>query len=60
VVIYSGHDSKIMMNSIKGKMKYSRVERNMNRYIVYVFVYLFFECMFASAYYNIWYEGNKS
>jgi phospholipid-transporting ATPase len=31
VVVYSGHDTKIMMNSIEGKMKYSRVEKSMNR-----------------------------
>jgi hypothetical protein len=31
VVVYSGHDTKIMMNSIKGKMKYSKVEKAMNK-----------------------------
>jgi phospholipid-transporting ATPase len=31
VVVYSGHDTKIMMNSIKGKMKYSKVEKTMNK-----------------------------
>lgn len=40
-------------------MKYSRVERNMNRYIIYVFVFLTMECLFSSAFYNIWYEEKK-
>ena len=31
VVVYTGHDSKIMMNSISGKMKYSTVEKLMSK-----------------------------
>lgn len=31
VVVYSGHDSKIMMNSVTGKIKYSSVEKAMGK-----------------------------
>ena len=31
VTVYTGHDTKIMMNSIIGKMKYSTVEKLMSK-----------------------------
>jgi phospholipid-transporting ATPase len=30
VVVYTGHDSKIMMNSVKAKTKTSKLENKMN------------------------------
>lgn len=55
VVVYTGHDTKIMMNSIRSKMKYSNVEIMMGRQIVWVFLVLLIQCIFASIYYNVWY-----
>jgi len=31
IVAYAGHDTKIMLNSIRGKNKFSTLERSMNR-----------------------------
>ena len=31
LVIYTGHDSKIMMNSVKAKTKLSKLEKKMNK-----------------------------
>ncbi|KAM3133208.1 hypothetical protein pb186bvf_014636 [Paramecium bursaria] len=59
VVVYTGHDSKIMMNSISGKMKYSTVEKLMGKQILWVFLVLILQCILASIYYNIWYQRNQ-
>ena len=34
IAIYTGHDSKVMMNSMKNKPKFSRIEKATNRYII--------------------------
>lgn len=34
IVIYAGHDTKIMRNSVKSKSKLSRLEKATNRYII--------------------------
>jgi len=34
VVVYSGHESKIMMNSCKSKMKVSKLEKSVVRYLI--------------------------
>lgn len=38
VVAYTGHDSKIMLNSVKSRPKYSQVDRRMNRQIRFIFL----------------------
>ena len=38
VVAYTGHDSKIMLNSVKSRPKYSQVDRRMNKQIRFIFV----------------------
>ncbi|CAD8165511.1 unnamed protein product [Paramecium octaurelia] len=60
VTVYTGHDTKIMMNSIIGKMKYSIVEILMSEQILWVLLFLLFECIFASTYYNVWYQRNMN
>lgn len=37
VVVYSGHDTKIMLNSVKGRQKKSRLEEMMNTFIFVIF-----------------------
>jgi len=34
VAIYTGHESKIMMNSSKSKAKLSKIEKAVNKYLV--------------------------
>jgi magnesium-transporting ATPase (P-type) len=34
ISIYTGHDTKVMMNSSKSKPKFSKIEIAMNRYII--------------------------
>lgn len=38
VSIFSGHDTKIMMNSAKAKYKFSTLEKNSNKAIILVFI----------------------
>jgi magnesium-transporting ATPase (P-type) len=33
-VIYTGHDTKVMMNSSKSQPKFSKIERATNKYII--------------------------
>jgi len=39
LVAYTGHHTKIMMNSIKAKAKFSKLERTMNSLIIRIFVF---------------------
>lgn len=38
IVVYAGHQTKIMMNSSSAKFKMSKLERLTNRQIVYIFI----------------------
>ena len=39
LVIYSGHDTRIMMNSSKARTKFSNLETQTNRQIVFIFLF---------------------
>ncbi|CAO1598872.1 phospholipid transporting ATPase [Xanthoria calcicola] len=45
VVVYTGQETKIMLNSGITPSKRSRIARDLNRYVVYNFVVLFFMCL---------------
>ena len=38
LVIYTGHNTKIMKNSVKAKPKRSQVEKKMNSFIIQIFM----------------------
>lgn len=54
VAIYTGHDTKVMMNSANSRPKYSKIEIQMNRYIVMSIFFQTIVCLFASCYTVIW------
>ena len=54
LVCYTGHDTKIMMNSISAKEKKSQLENQMNIYILIVFLFLILFCTLGSFFYIIW------
>jgi phospholipid-transporting ATPase len=56
LVAYTGHHTKIMMNSIKAKAKFSKLEQNMNKQIRRVFLVQFLFCLFGGFYAATWYE----
>lgn len=51
VVIYAGHNSKIMQNSIQSKLKKSKLDRETNAWIKYIFLIQLAFCSFSSIYY---------
>lgn len=59
VVIFTGHCTKIMMNSIKAKPKHSDLERKLGIQILVVFIMLLIFCSVASIMYVVWYNENK-
>eukprot|EP00357_Protocruzia_adherens_P031005 CAMPEP_0115027382 /NCGR_PEP_ID=MMETSP0216-20121206/35470_1 /TAXON_ID=223996 /ORGANISM="Protocruzia adherens, Strain Boccale" /LENGTH=1125 /DNA_ID=CAMNT_0002402961 /DNA_START=28 /DNA_END=3405 /DNA_ORIENTATION=- len=62
VVLYTGHQTKIMLNSISARPKMSRIERTMNRQIVYIVLIQFFLCAFAALVFTVWVrkDGQKA
>ena len=59
LVIYTGHESKIMLNSPKARHKSGKLENQMNREIIHIFLLQVFLCLFAAAYYCLWYEKDR-
>lgn len=59
LVGYTGHDSKIMLNSVKARPKKSKVEVLMNSFIITVFVVQIMTCFFASFYNACWFHLKK-
>ena len=58
VVCYSGHQTKVMMNSIKAREKKSLLETQLNSYIILVFLFLIIFCMIGAAIYILWINQN--
>jgi phospholipid-transporting ATPase len=58
LVLYTGHESKIMLNSNKPRLKRSQVETQLNREIVNVWIVQFLFCLFCATYYVIWQSAN--
>lgn len=59
VTIFTGHYTKIMMNSIKAKPKHSDLEKKLGMQILVVFIMLLVFCSVASIMYVVWYNENK-
>lgn len=60
LVVYTGHQTKIMLNSSKSRAKVSSLEAYMNREIIYIFLLQLAVCIFCAAYYAVWYTDNKN
>lgn len=58
LVIYTGHETKIMLNSGKSKPKYSSIEHQMNSQIIFVFMLQVAICVAAALLSGYWYELN--
>eukprot|EP01016_Furgasonia_blochmanni_P002413 TRINITY_DN10948_c0_g1_i1.p1 TRINITY_DN10948_c0_g1~~TRINITY_DN10948_c0_g1_i1.p1 ORF type:complete len:1143 (+),score=254.78 TRINITY_DN10948_c0_g1_i1:224-3652(+) len=59
LVAYTGHDTKIMLNSIRAKEKMSRVEVEMNKQIIIIFGVQLLFCLFSALSHAYWYLGRK-
>ena len=60
LVIYVGHDTKIMRNSVSAKEKVSKIEHIMNNQIIIVFILQFIIGIVASLIGNIQLNSNKN
>eukprot|EP00357_Protocruzia_adherens_P031663 CAMPEP_0115028812 /NCGR_PEP_ID=MMETSP0216-20121206/36574_1 /TAXON_ID=223996 /ORGANISM="Protocruzia adherens, Strain Boccale" /LENGTH=1250 /DNA_ID=CAMNT_0002405169 /DNA_START=45 /DNA_END=3797 /DNA_ORIENTATION=- len=58
-VVYTGHESKIMLNSSGAKPKHSRIERTMNKQIIIIFILQVALCVFCGIFYAVWFSSNK-
>jgi len=54
IAIYTGHDSKVMMNSTKSKAKFSKIELTTNGYIFMGVVIQFVVCLTSALYSSLW------
>jgi len=59
VVAYTGHHTKIMLNSIKAKPKFSKLEKMMNKQILMVFLVQIMFCIFSGFFATIFYAVNQ-
>ncbi|CAD8079154.1 unnamed protein product [Paramecium primaurelia] len=59
LVAYTGHDTKIMMNSYKARTKRSKLEVKMQQFILIIFITQFIMCIIASLVYSITYFNNR-
>jgi phospholipid-transporting ATPase len=59
IVIYTGHETKIMLNSPKSRVKYSSLEAKMNMEIVKVFIFQIILCTFCASFYTGWFFLQK-
>ena len=59
LVIYTGHETKIMLNSPKARQKSSKVEKQMNSEILNIFLLQVTLCIFAAIYYTLWFSTCK-
>ncbi|OMJ85922.1 hypothetical protein SteCoe_12625 [Stentor coeruleus] len=59
IAVYTGHQTKIMLNSSKARSKTSQLESHMNREIVYIFLMQLVLCAVCAVYYTTWYSENR-
>mmetsp|Transcript_3580 Transcript_3580/g.7693 ORF Transcript_3580/g.7693 Transcript_3580/m.7693 type:complete len:1191 (-) Transcript_3580:28-3600(-) len=58
LVVYTGHETKIMLNSGRSKPKYSSIENQMNKQIIFVFMLQVGICVVAAILSGYWYGLN--
>jgi magnesium-transporting ATPase (P-type) len=54
IVVYTGHETKIMKNSVKSRKKRSHLEVKTNYLILAVFLIMCLFCLFAALYSAFW------
>lgn len=56
-VVYTGHETKIMLNSSKANNKFSHLESKMNDEIIKIFIMQVLLCVFCATCYLIWFHN---
>mmetsp|Transcript_6858 Transcript_6858/g.12466 ORF Transcript_6858/g.12466 Transcript_6858/m.12466 type:complete len:1068 (+) Transcript_6858:375-3578(+) len=60
IVVYVGHETKIMLNSTQARRKFSGLELNMNREIFVIFVLQLILCAFCALMSTLWLKENQN
>lgn len=60
LVVYTGHESKIMKNSAKSRIKHSKIETRTQYFIIAIFILEIIFCLIASIYSACWNVLNQS
>jgi len=55
IVAYTGMNNKIILNSKKPRLKMSKVEKKLNYYLVFIFIFLMACCIMCSIYHHFFY-----
>ena len=58
VVVYTGHDTRIMRNSVKSKQKFSRLEKMITKSILIIMLIEAIMCAIAGAFATVWNDVN--
>ena len=59
IIVYTGMNNKIILNSKKPRTKISEIERKMNFYLIYVFIFLILCCFACSFLHHNGYNNYK-
>jgi magnesium-transporting ATPase (P-type) len=54
VVVFTGHETKIMKNSVKSRSKFSKLERSTNTYIIIIIFFQIIVSLIAAFANTIW------
>ena len=56
IVVYTGMNNKIILNSKKARLKMSKIEKKLNLYLLFVFGFLILLCVECSLYHHFHYK----
>ena len=59
IVVYTGMNNKIILNSKKPRLKMSKVEKSLNYYLLFIFLFLMVCCAECSLYHHFVYLKHK-
>ena len=58
IAVYTGHDSKVMINSTRSKAKFSKIEKSINKYIVAGICIQTLVCLISAICGSMWLVNN--
>ena len=58
IVLYTGNNNKIMLNSKKPRMKYSTLEKLMNKLLIIIFCFQILLCIFCAIMHKVYFDKN--
>jgi len=59
LVVFTGHETKIMKNSVKSRAKFSKLELSTNNYIFMIVLLQFIISLTGATFNTIWTEANE-